>query len=132
MVDLVYRPLLRASDLKLERQVVLEEIGMVEDTPDDLVFELHNEALWGTHPYGYSILGTRDSVSRLGVSDLRAVHEGAYHPAQTVVAAAGNVDHDVLLDVLAETGWADLPRGPEPPPRWPSPTPVPPSTARGA
>ncbi len=128
LVDLVYRPLLRASDLKLERQVVLEEISMVQDTPDDLVFELHNEALWGPHPYGYSILGTRDSVSRLGVSDLRAVHDGAYHPAQTVVAAAGNVDHDVLLDVLAETGWTDLPRGPEPPPRWPSPTPVPPCT----
>ncbi len=128
LVDLVYRPLLRASDLKLERQVVLEEISMVQDTPDDLVFELHNEALWGPHPYGYSILGTRDSVSRLGVSDLRAVHDGAYHPAQTVVAAAGNVDHDVLLDVLAETGWTDLPRGPEPPPRWPRPTPTPPST----
>ena len=66
LVDLVYRPLLRASDLKLERQVVLEEISMVEDTPDDLVFELHNEALWGPHPYGYSILGTRDSVSSAG------------------------------------------------------------------
>ncbi len=108
LVDLVYRPLLRASDLKLERQVVLEEISMVEDTPDDLVFELHNEALWGPHPYGYSILGTRDSVSRLGVSDLRAVHDRAYHPGQTIVAAAGNVDHDVLLDVLADTGWTDL------------------------
>lgn len=128
LVDLVFRPLLRASDLKLERQVVLEEISMVEDTPDDLVFELHNEALWGAHPYGYSILGTRDSVSRLGVADLRAVHDRAYHPAQTIVAAAGNVDHDVLLDVLVETGWAELPRGPEPPPRWPAPTPTPPST----
>ena len=48
----------------LERKVILEEIGMVEDTPDDLVFELHNEALWGAHPYGYSILGTRDTVQR--------------------------------------------------------------------
>ena len=92
LADLVYRPLLRATDLKLERQVVLEEISMVQDTPDDLVFELHNEALWRGHPYGYSILGTRDSVSRLGVSDLRALHDRAYHPAQTIVAAAGNVD----------------------------------------
>ena len=67
--------------------------------------------LWGSHPYGYSILGTRDTVSRFEVGDLRSVHERAYHPAQTVIAAAGNVEHEQLLDVLGETGWADLPPG---------------------
>jgi predicted Zn-dependent peptidase len=123
LVDLVYRPLLRADDLKLERKVVLEEISMVQDTPDDLVFELHNEALWGTHPYGYSILGTRETVSQLGVPELRALHDRAYHPAQTVVAAAGNVEHGRLVEVLTETGWGALPRGPDPRPRWPAPTP---------
>ena len=71
IADIVFRPTLRESDLLLERKVILEEIGMVEDTPDDLVFELHNEALWGEHPYGYSILGTRDTVNGLGVGDLR-------------------------------------------------------------
>ncbi len=109
LVDLIYRPALRSSDLKLERKVVLEEISTVEDTPDDLVFELHNETLWGAHPYGYSILGTRDSVTKLDVGDLRSVHDRAYHPAQTVVAAAGNVDHDHLIEVLTDTGWTDLP-----------------------
>ncbi|MDQ3519232.1 MAG: insulinase family protein, partial [Gemmatimonadota bacterium] len=94
--DLVFRPLLRAEDLKLERKVVLEEISMVNDTPDDLVFELHNEEMWGVHPYGYSILGTRDTVSSLGIRDLRELHDRAYHPPQLVVAAAGNVDHDRL------------------------------------
>src|SRR3982750_329539 len=49
--DLIFRPLLRASDLATERKVILEEIGMVDDTPDDLVFERHNELLWGGHPY---------------------------------------------------------------------------------
>jgi predicted Zn-dependent peptidase len=112
-VDLVYNPTLRRSDLTLERKVVLEEISTVEDTPDDLVFELHNETLWGAHPYGYSILGTRETVSQLDVPQLRSVHDRAYHPSQTVVAAAGNVDHEQLLGVLADTGWADLPRGPE-------------------
>ena len=82
---------------------------MVEDTPDDLVFELHNEALWGAHPYGYSILGTRDTVNALGVAELRELHARAYHPAQLVVAAAGNVEHDQLLDVLGATGWTDAP-----------------------
>ncbi len=96
--DLVFEPLLRASDLKLERKVVLEEIGMVEDTPDDLVFELHNEAMWGQHPYGYQILGTRESVAKLGVKELKELHARAYHPPQIVVACAGNVEHDALLD----------------------------------
>jgi predicted Zn-dependent peptidase len=103
--DFVFAPLLRTSDLELERKVVLEEIGMVDDTPDDLVFELHSEVLWGAHPYGYSILGTRDSVSSLRTDDLQALHRRAYHPGQLIVAASGNVDHDALLAVLERTGW---------------------------
>jgi predicted Zn-dependent peptidase len=107
--DLVFEPALRPTDLALERNVVLEEIGMVEDTPDDLVFELHNAAVWGEHPLGYSILGTRDTVSDLGVDDLKQLHRRAYTPSQLVVAAAGNVDHDRLLEILQTTGWADRP-----------------------
>ncbi|MEP6989797.1 MAG: pitrilysin family protein, partial [bacterium] len=103
--DFVFRPLLRKKDLELERKVVLEEIAMVEDTPDDLVYELHNEALWGPHPYGYSILGTRDSVSALRVADLESLHARAYHPSQLIVAASGNVSHDALLASLERTGW---------------------------
>ncbi len=114
VADLIFRPMLRAADLSLERKVVLEEISMVDDTPDDLVFELHNEALWGAHPYGYSILGTRDTVSSLSVRDLRDLHERAYHPDHIVVSVSGNVDHDHLLDTLEQTGWADVPRGDTP------------------
>ena len=105
IADIVLHPTLRSRDLTLERKVVLEEIGMVEDTPDDLVFELHNEALWGEHPYGYSILGTRDTVNALGVRDLRALHDSAYHAGNLVIAAAGSVEHERLLDVLSHTGW---------------------------
>ena len=114
VADLIFRPALRAADLSLERKVVLEEISMVDDTPDDLVFELHNEALWGGHPYGYSILGTRDTVSSLSVRDLRDLHERAYHPEHIVVAVSGNVDHDHLLETLEQTGWADVARGDTP------------------
>jgi predicted Zn-dependent peptidase len=109
--DLVFRPLLRESDLALERNVVLEEIGMVDDTPDDLVFELHGELLWGAHPYGYSILGTRDTVAALGVDQLRALHERAYHPGRVVVAAAGRVDHDELVESLRRAGWGSIAAG---------------------
>jgi predicted Zn-dependent peptidase len=115
IADLVFRPTLRHADLKLERKVVLEEISMVEDTPDDVVFELHNELLWGDHPYGYSILGTRDTVSALGVTELKELHGRAYHPSQIVVAASGNVEHEQLCDTLARTGWAELPRGDDAP-----------------
>ncbi len=125
--DLVFQPLLRAEDLKLERKVVLEEIGMVEDTPDDLVFELHNEAMWGAHPYGYSILGTRETVSALGVRELRELHSRAYHPPQVVVAAAGNVDHDRLLEILEQKGWAAVDHGAAAPLETPALTPAPPS-----
>ena len=113
--DLLFRPILRASDLRLERKVVLEEIAMVEDTPDDLVFDLHSEAMWGSHPYGYPILGTRETVSSLGVKELRALHARAYHPPQIVVAAAGHVEHERLLDALEHTGWMAVPRGDDAP-----------------
>jgi predicted Zn-dependent peptidase len=120
--DMLLAPALRDSDLKLERKVILEEIGMVEDTPDDLVFELHSAELWGAHPYGYSILGTRETVSALGTAELHDLHVRAYHPAQMIIAASGNVEHDRLLDTLDRTGWtAAQPGNPEP---LRSPTPV--------
>jgi predicted Zn-dependent peptidase len=128
IADIVFRPALRAADLALERKVILEEIGMVEDTPDDLVFEIHNEALWGPHPYGYSILGTRDTVNALGVRELQELHARAYHPGQVVVAAAGNVEHDHLLEVLARTGWTDAPPGDTSRLVSPPPTPSAPTT----
>ena len=109
IADLVFRPAIRAEDLKLERKVVLEEISMVDDTPDDLVFELHNEQLWGEHPYGYSILGTRETVSKLGVRELKALHESAYAPNNIIVAAAGNLEHEAMVDELQRTGWGDPP-----------------------
>jgi len=105
--DMVFEPALRTSDLTLERNVVLEEIGMVEDTPDDLVFELHNNAIWGDHPLGYSILGTRESVRGLDTKALRDLHRRNYRPSQLVIGAAGSVDHDELLEILKRTGWAD-------------------------
>jgi len=108
--DLMFRPLLKQSDLDLERGVILEEIAMVDDTPDDIVFELHGEALWGDHPFGYSILGTPDTVESLQVADIRALHERAYRPERIVIAAAGNVTHERLLEVLHEAGWGGLKR----------------------
>jgi len=101
LTDLVLDPLLRDEDLELEREVVLEEIATVEDTPDDLVFDLHATRLWGAHPYGFSILGTKQTVSGFGARDLRRMHHDLYHPANIVVAAAGHVNHDRLVEQIA-------------------------------
>ena len=105
LTDLVRRPLLAERDLALERNVILEEIAGVLDTPDDLVYELHAETLWPQHPYGYSILGTPDTVGGLTAEDLRAVHTEGYKRGNCVLSAAGNVNHDQLLTVLEREGW---------------------------
>jgi predicted Zn-dependent peptidase len=105
LTDLARRPLLRESDLEPERNVILEEINGVEDTPDDLVFELHAGALWPQHPYGYSILGDAGTLASLSTDDLRCLHQTGYYRGNFVVAAAGNVHHDQLLTVLEREGW---------------------------
>jgi predicted Zn-dependent peptidase len=102
LADLVLEPLLREEDLDLEREVVLEEIATVEDTPDDLVFDAHAEQMWGGHPYGYSILGTTDTVEAMSVADLRRVHGERYHRGNIVVAAAGNLEHEAFVSRVAE------------------------------
>jgi predicted Zn-dependent peptidase len=98
LADLVLDPVLRAEDLDLEREVVLEEIATVEDTPDDLIFDLHAEQMWGGHPYGYSILGTHDTVSGFTVADLQRVHASRYQCGNMVIAGAGNVEHERFVD----------------------------------
>jgi predicted Zn-dependent peptidase len=105
LTDIVRRPLLRESDLEPERNVILEEINGVADTPDDLVFELHAETLWPDHPYGYSILGTPATLAALSTQELRGLHRDAYFRGNCVIAAAGNVNHDQLLTVLEREGW---------------------------
>ncbi len=105
LTDLVRRPLLREEDLALERNVVLEEIATVDDTPDDIVFELFSDRLWPEHPYGYSILGTRETVGALSAADLRGIHRNGYYPGNCVIAAAGRVDHEQIVALLAREGW---------------------------
>jgi len=98
LADLVRAPLLRSEDLELEREVVLEEIAQVHDTPDDLVFELHSDRLWGGHPYGRSILGSAESVASMSADQLRALHATRYVGTNLVIAGAGNVEHDLFVD----------------------------------
>jgi len=123
LTDLVRNPVLREADLELERNVVLEEINMVEDAPDDLVFDLASEALWPAHAYGYSILGTRESVGGLSTADLKGLHRAAYLPGNCVIAAAGNLTHEELLAEVERQGWfaSGAGEGEQPPVAAPAP-----------
>ena len=110
LADLVLDPLLREEDLALEREVVLEEIATVEDTPDDLVFELHGERLWKGHSYGHSILGTRETVSQLTARRLSELHREVYRGSNLVVAAAGSVHHGEVVEQVASL-FSEVPGG---------------------
>lgn len=110
--DLVRDPRLAERDLDQERMVVGEEIAAVEDTPDDLVFELHGERLWRGHPYGRSILGTRDSVAAVSRDDLVRLHREGYVGSNLVLAAAGAVEHDEFLG-LADAWFGEIEPGRE-------------------
>ncbi len=109
LTDLVRNPVLQHGDLELERNVVLEEISTIEDTPDDLVFDLSSQALWPEHPYGYSIIGTRETVRALSTDDLKQLHDRAYFPGNCVIAAAGNLAHEHLLELVTAQRWFEDP-----------------------
>jgi predicted Zn-dependent peptidase len=110
LADLVQDPLLLEEDLEREREVVLEEIATVEDTPDDLVFDLHGTRFWGGHPYGNTILGTRDTVAAMPAEALRELHGDRYTGRNLVVGAAGRVEHSRVV-ALAEHLLGGLPQG---------------------
>jgi predicted Zn-dependent peptidase len=97
LADMVRNSILRPEDVASERKVILEEIAMHEDTPDDLVHDVFAEALFGTHPLGREVMGTVETVNSISPESLRRFHVENYHPHNTVVAAVGNVDHDEVV-----------------------------------
>ena len=101
--DIVMNPKFSAEDLDREKKVVLEEIKMVEDTPDDLVHELFTENFWADHPLGRPILGTKETVESLTADGLHQYFRGTYTAPNLIVAAVGNVDHARVRDIVMKT-----------------------------
>ncbi|CAA9225048.1 MAG: FIG007959: peptidase, M16 family [uncultured Acidimicrobiales bacterium] len=101
LCDVVSRPAFRPADLEAERQVILEELLMEEDTPDDRVLGVLAEAQFPDHPLGREVLGTRATISSIDATAIRAFHGEWYRPANLVVACAGAVDH---AEVVAGVG----------------------------
>ena len=102
LADLVLHPRLDPADLELEKDVVIEEIAGVEDTPDDLIFDLHGAKFWNGHPYGRPILGTRESVRAFHIDDLRSLHADRYRGRNIVLGCVGNIEHDEVVSRLTE------------------------------
>ena len=99
MTDMVFSPAL--IDIDSEREVVLEEIAMVEDNPQDLVHDLAAEAVFGDHPLGRPVIGSADVIASISRESLLAYHRGGYIGPNVVLAAAGNVDHKRIAEALA-------------------------------
>lgn len=96
--DVIWSPAFDADEVEAERQVILEEISMVEDAPDDLVHEVLAETLYPGHPLGRSTLGTRDTIERMAGSAIAGYHARHYQPSCIAVSAAGNLDHEAVVD----------------------------------
>jgi predicted Zn-dependent peptidase len=101
IADMVWRPRFAEDDLVNERQIVLEEIAMYEDDPQDKVFDVLGEAVFAGHPLGRAIIGHADVVAGTPPDGLRTFHAERYVPGNVVVAAAGSLDHDDLVERVA-------------------------------
>ena len=101
--DLVLHPAFKPEDVEREKKVILEEIKMVEDTPDDLVHELFTQSFWDGHPLGRPILGLPDTVNGLTSDVLRSYFNRTYTAGHLVIVAVGNVTHEAMRDLVMPT-----------------------------
>ena len=98
MTDMVFAPAF--TDLDSEREVVLEEIAMYEDTPQELVHDLFSEAVFGRHALGRPVIGTAEVISSVTKRVLSTYHRQMYAGGNVVIAAAGNIEHNRLVRML--------------------------------
>jgi predicted Zn-dependent peptidase len=111
LADLVKNPLLRQEDITKERQVIQEEIKMVEDTPDDLVHEIFTGRYWKGHALGRPILGTRRTVAGFDRRGLLAYFRRHYTPNIMLITAAGHLEHDRVVEFVSKE-FGSTPSGP--------------------
>ncbi|HEX4439049.1 MAG TPA: pitrilysin family protein [Thermoanaerobaculia bacterium] len=101
MGDVVLSPAFDASDIEMERGVILEEIGEANDNPDDLVHEMFVSSFWKSHPLGAPILGTAETVRAIGREDLYRYYRSRYAPGNIIVSVAGHVRADEVLAAIS-------------------------------
>jgi len=102
LVDMLLHSTITATDLAGEADVILSEIDMHEDSPEDMVHDVFTEALWPGHPLGRPILGTKDRIKAASRASVRGFYRRHYVPGRMVISVAGNVRHDRVLAMLAD------------------------------
>ena len=102
MCDMAAKPLFEDEALESEREVVLEEIAMIEDDPSDLVHDVAARCVFGEHELGRPVIGSAETVRGLTNAGIAEYHAGRYGAANMVVAAAGNIEHDAFCALVAE------------------------------
>jgi predicted Zn-dependent peptidase len=102
IADLVTAPAFDPDEMKKERNVILEEIKMVEDTPDDIVFDIFCENFYPNHPLGRPILGTPRTLSKFKPNIVRSYYEQIFRPGNLVIAAAGNLEHEEVIGLTEQ------------------------------
>ena len=110
IADMVLEPKFAQDEIEREKAVILEEIRMTQDNPEDLVHELFTQNFWYPHPIGKPILGTPETVGAFSRDTLRSWFQERYAPNNMVITAAGHLSHAQLLDLVAER-FADRPAG---------------------
>jgi predicted Zn-dependent peptidase len=100
LTEIVTLPRFSNDDIESERSVILEEIKMVEDTPDDLVHEIFVTSFWPDHPLGRPILGTVETVNRLGRDEIVAHYSETFHPTNLIFCASGNIRPEQVIPFL--------------------------------
>ena len=113
LADIVLRPAFSAEEIEREKKVILEEIKMVEDTPDDLVHELFTQHFWEGHPLGRPILGSKETVESFTSETLLEYFRGAYVARNMIISAAGNLEHARVRE-LVERAFGSLASSGEP------------------
>lgn len=119
LADLALRARLDPRDIDKEREVILQEIKMVEDAPDDQIHDLFAQTAWVDHPLGRPILGRRETLQQIGRDEILKYMERYYRPDQAIISVAGDLDHHAVVDLVAAAfgGWNGRARpGPSAPP----------------
>ncbi len=102
LADIIQKSRFQAEEINREKSVILQEISMLEDSPDDYVHDFFESVFWGDHPLGLNILGTKDQILRLNRESLLSFFHARYRGDDLVLAAAGHLKHDILVDMVQE------------------------------
>lgn len=100
LADLFLNSLLEPDEVEKEKSVILQEINLIEDTPDDYIHDFFGRIFWNGHPLGFPVIGTRETVSRFHRSGLLSFFRENYRANRVVVAATGNIDHDRFTEEI--------------------------------